>query len=411
MSGRMRSRRVTIAGLAVALACAAVLASALPALAAPAGGVDLANLVLGTEQVATGFASPLYVTGARDGSGRLFVVEQGGLIKVVRNGVVQPTPYLDLSALTRASGEQGLLGLAFSPGYRVNGRLYVDYTDLAGNTVVARYTVADPAADVAAITSTQVILRVTQPYPNHNGGCLQFGPDNYLYIGMGDGGSAGDPGNRAQNRRSLLGKLLRIDTGDRKASTTWTGRYKIPPSNPYAKRRGVKREIWSYGLRNPWRFSFDSATRDLWIGDVGQDAREEVDFAKAGSKGQNWGWHVWEGSIRYTTRPRRVSRKGYSFPIAQYSHPQGESITGGYVYRGSQYPALQGTYLYADFIKGWIGGVRRTTPSGRLLRRPQRAALLQTSGMISSFGTDDARELYFTDYAGGTLYRVTATTR
>lgn len=382
-----------------------------PALAAPAGGVDLSHLALGTVQVAAGFDRPVYVTSARDGSGRLFVVEQSGRIRIVRDGIVQATTYLDLNSLTTAGGERGLLGLAFSPGYRVNGRLYVNYTDHSGNTVVARYVVADPAADVAAIKATRVILRVAQPYANHNGGCLQFGPGDYLYIGMGDGGSAGDPGNRAQNRRSLLGKMLRIDTGDRTLASTYSGTYKIPPSNPYAKRKGIRKEIWSQGLRNPWRFSFDSATRDLWIGDVGQDAREEIDFAAAGTSGQNWGWHLWEGTARYVTAPRRLSKRGYSFPIMQYSHPIGESVTGGYVYRGSAFPALKGTYLFADFVNGWIGGVRRTTPSGKLLRTPQRAALLQTTASISSFGVDEAQNLYFTDYAGGTLVRITATTK
>jgi len=308
-------------------------------------------------------------------------------------------------------GERGLLGLAFSPGYATNGRLYVNYTDTSGNTVIARYTALDPASDTPTFAAPKTVLAVQQPYANHNGGNLQFGPDGYLYIGLGDGGSAGDPGRRAQNHKSLLGKMLRIDTGDRLGATPFSGTYRIPRSNPFYKKRGYRKELWAVGLRNPWRYSFDAQTGDLWIGDVGQDKWEEIDFARARRGGQNWGWNQWEGNHRYRTRPRRLSKRGYSFPIAEYRHPSGESITGGYVYRGSAYPALNGTYLYADFVNGWIAGVRRTSTTGRVLHRPQRARLLQTSAMISSFGQDDARELYFTDYRTGSVWRVTGTVK
>ena len=396
--------RIRIAGVMVAFAMSALVA--VPAMAA--GGVDLASLSLGANVAYGGFDHPVYVTGAGDGSGRLFVVEQAGKIRVVRSGVVQAAPYLDLSALTAMFGERGLLGLAFSPGYATNGRLYVNYTNTAGNTVIARYTAVDPTSDTPTFATPQTVLYVRQPYPNHNGGNLQFGPDGYLYIGLGDGGNAGDPGRRAQNHMSLLGKMLRIDTGDRPGTVPFSGTYRIPKSNPFYKKRGYRKEIWAIGLRNPWRYSFDAETGALWIGDVGQDKWEEIDYARARRGGQNWGWNQWEGNHRYRTRPRRLSRRGYSFPIAEYRHPSGESVTGGYVYRGAAYPALRGTYLYADFVNGWIAGVRRTSVSGRLLRRPQKARLLQTTAMISSFGQDDARELYFTDYNGGSVWRVTA---
>jgi glucose/arabinose dehydrogenase len=405
---RMWSRIWLSASIAfAAIACSAILAT--PAMAA--NGVALGSLSLGAHAVVSGFDHPVYVTGAGDGSGRLFVVEQAGKIRVVRGGAVQPTPYLDLSGLTAMFGERGLLGLAFSPGYATNGRIYVNYTNTAGDTVVARYTALDPASDTPTFAAPQTVLSVAQPYANHNGGNLQFGPDGYLYIGLGDGGNAGDPGRRAQNHRSLLGKMLRIDTGDRPGTVPFAGTYRVPKSNPFYKKKGARKEIWSLGLRNPWRYSFDAATGDLWIGDVGQDAVEEIDFQPARKGGQNWGWHHWEGNSRYTSRPRKLSRRGYSFPIAQYRHPTGEAVTGGYVYRGSAFPALKGTYLYADFANGWIAGVRRTTPSGKLLKKPQKGVLLQTSALVSSFGVDDAQELYFTDLKGGAVWRVTAGTK
>ena len=407
--------RATVARAARRGAIAAVLAlsvavAAVPhAVAAPAGGVDLPRLSLGAEKVVSGLEKPLYVTGARDGSGRIFVVEQGGTIRVVRAGIVQPTPFLDLRSLVNTDGlELGLLGLAFSPTYRTTGRFYVYYSDTAGSTVLFRYVAQDPASDTPAITRQRVVLRLTQPTVYHRSGCLQFGRDGYLYVGTGDGGPFYDPLNRAQSRASLLGKVLRIDTGDRPGRKPYWGTYRVPKDNPFYAKKGARKEIWSYGLRNPWRFSFDSATGDLWIGDVGQDSVEEIDFAKAGSKGQNWGWHRWEGNVPTPGQPRRLTRRGFSFPIVRHAHPQAEAIVGGYVYRGSKYPALRGTYVYADYEWGWIAGVRRTTPSGKLLKRRQNEMLLQTQSVISSFGVDDARELYFTDWADGSVWQVTA---
>ena len=414
---KIRTRLTALAALALLAAMAVCLPSAAPATSASAAlspalttGVDLAHLQLGLSAEATGFDLPLYVANAGDGSGRLFVVEQTGRIKVVRGGVVQPQPFLDVSGAISTGGERGLLGLAFAPGYATNGRFYINYTDHNGDTTIQRCTASDPASDTPVITR-KTILTVKQPYSNHNGGCLQFGPGNYLFIGMGDGGSGGDPGNRAQNRTQLLGKMLRIDTGDRVSPATFTGTYKIPTSNPFYTKKGARKEIWAVGVRNPWRFSFDSATGDTWIGDVGQDKYEEIDFQSAGRKGQNYGWHVWEGNHRYTKKPKTVSKKGYTFPILEYKHPSGEAVTGGYVYRGSAYPALYGTYIYADYLGGWFAGVKRFSTSGAKLANPQRARLLSTSGQISSFGVGEDRELYACDWQNGIVYHVTATTK
>ena len=324
--------------------------------------------------VATGFSRPDYVASAGDGSGRLFVVEQTGKIRVLKGGRILPTPFLDLSGRVSGKNEQGLLGLAFAPGYATNGRFYVDYTDVNGDTVVAAYH-ADPKGDVAEGGSARPILAVKQPYANHNGGCLQFGPDGLLYIGMGDGGGGGDPGHRAQDLKTNLGKILRVGPG------------------------GVV-SIWQLGLRNPWRFSFDRATGDLYIGDVGQNAWEEIDFAPKGVGSLNYGWNLWEGDHPYpsTAKPSRV---GYTFPVAEYPHPDGEAVIGGYVYRGAANPSWTGTYFYADEVTGKLWALRRSDKgawTGKLLA--------QTGRTISSFGEDQTGELYVTDLRDGTVYRM-----
>ena len=365
---------------------------------------DLAHLRITLVQRWTGFTAPVYVTSAHDGSGRLFVVEQPGRIRVIRDGKVAAGSFLDISQMVTYGGERGLLGLAFSPSYSTNGIFYVDFVDLNGNTVIARCTVRDPASDTPHVNSLTPILRINQPpYPNHKGGCLQFGPDGYLYIGMGDGGSAGDPGNRAQNPKVLLGKLLRIDPEHAGGS----GGYSIPAGQPMHP--GWAPEVFAIGMRNPWRFSFDASTSALWIGDVGQDAWEEVDVAKAAVGGQNFGWHVWEGNHAYPPGSS-ASKAGFVFPIAEYPHPKGESITGGYVYRGAGHPALVGTYVYADFVKGWLGALRTTLPGGTPLASPQTKTMLTGVGQPSSFGIDDAGELYMVDYRGS-IFAVTAQVR
>ena len=362
---------------------------------------DLAHLQLTLEARWRGFNHPVCLANAGDASGRLFVAEQGGTVRVIRNGRVVSRSYLDVSSLVSTGGERGLLGMAFAPNFAGNGRVYIDYTDVNGDTVIARYTARDPASDAPAWGAPQRLLHIRQPYANHNGGCLQFGPGGYLWIGMGDGGSAGDPGNRAQNPGVLLGKLLRIDVEGPAAGS----RYAIPAGQPVMP--GWAPEVWMIGLRNPWRFSFDPASGRLWIADVGQDAWEEVDVVRPQVGGQNLGWPLWEGLHSYRPNPRR---DGFVVPILDYPHPTGESISGGYVYRGSKYPALVGTYLYGDFVKGWIGAVRTTAPDGTALAQPEARTLLTGVGQPSSFGIDESGELYVLDY-GGTIYGVTAHSR
>ncbi|HMC59562.1 MAG TPA: PQQ-dependent sugar dehydrogenase, partial [Candidatus Solibacter sp.] len=243
-----------------------------------------------TTQIASGIAAPTDIQSANDGSGRLFLVQQSGMVRIFHGGAVSSRPFLDISAKTHADGERGLLGLAFPPGFAQKQRFYVDYTDLNGDTTIAQYRVS-PNADVADAASETVLLKIAQPFANHNGGQVRFGPDGYLYIGMGDGGSGGDPFGNGQNRGALLGKLLRVDV------ETDPARVRIPPDNPFVNVAGARPEIWAFGLRNPWRFSFDRATGDLWIADVGQDSYEEVDFQPASSHGgENYGWNLMEAT-------------------------------------------------------------------------------------------------------------------
>ena len=280
---------------------------------------------------------------AGDGSGRLFVVEQSGVIRVLRDSGVNPLPFLDIRGKIRSGGERGLLGLAFPPGFQEKQYFYLNYTNLAGDTVVARYRVTgDP--DVADPTSETVVLTFNQPFGNHNGGQLRFGPDGYLYIGTGDGGSGFDPFNNGQTPGKLLGKMLRIDV------ESDLGQYQIPPDNPFLADAAFRPEIWGLGLRNPWRYSFDRDTGDLWIADVGQNRAEEIDFQPASSQGgENYGWSVMEG-LRCVNAG--CSMAGLTLPVHEYSHTGGDcggSVTGGHVYRGNRSPGLRGTYIYGDF--------------------------------------------------------------
>ncbi len=356
---------------------------------------DPASFTLGVEKVLDGFKEPLFLTGAGDGSGRLFVVEKGGTIRVVVNGVTQPDPFLDITPLVRSSGpEQGLLGMAFHPQYAANGRFFVAYTASNGDDSVAEYRVsgtvnrADPA-------SARVLLAIPDPAPNHNGGMLAFGPDQYLYIGTGDGGGGNDQYKNGQNLGALLGKMLRIDinSGDP---------YGIPSDNPFAGQAGARPEIWAYGLRNPWRYSFDSATSDLYIADVGQDRYEEIDVQPAASQGgENYGWNLMEGL--HCLSGDSCDRSGLTLPVAEYDHGQGCSITGGYVYRGQQWPALTGVFLYGDFCSGRIWSLSQAADGSWVQNE-----LAQTKLGISSFGQDDAGELYLTDLNGGSIYHLTA---
>ena len=333
--------------------------------------------------VAEGLEHPLYVTHAGDGSGRLFVVEQPGRIRIVTQGRLLASPFLDISDRVRHAGEQGLLGLAFHPEYKRNGRFFVNYVRRSdGHTVIAEFRTSSNA-DVAQ-ADERLLLTVAQPYPNHKGGMVEFGPDGFLYIALGDGGSGGDPGNRGQNRNELLGKLLRIDV-DRGTP------YAIPSDNPFAV-GGGRSEIFAYGLRNPWRFSFDRQTGELWAADVGQNKWEEIDVVK---RGGNYGWRVMEGTHCFLPRDG-CARDGLIPPVAEYGHDKGRcSITGGYVYRGSRLPALRGAYLYGDFCSGEIFALAEGT----------QQILLATGLQIASFGQDQDGELYVVGH-GGTIHRI-----
>ncbi|MBI5232308.1 MAG: PQQ-dependent sugar dehydrogenase [Coriobacteriales bacterium] len=355
----------------------------------------------------SGFNKPLGVTSANDGTGRLWVVEKTGKIKVITKG--RTSLWLDLSSkITPGSNgpnEQGLLGLAFSPRYRNNGRFYVNYTDRWGNTVIARYVAIPSTSSKPKITFAGTVLWVDQPAANHNGGCLQFGPDRYLYVGMGDGGPGGDPAGRAQNRNTLLGKVLRLDAD----GVPNGGTHRPIPTNPFVGTPNTRPEIWSYGVRNPWRFSFDRTTGDVWMADVGQNTWEEVDFQPAGQGGQNWGWVRWEGDHAYPPGSVEPTRTGFTFPIAEYGHLDsdpngGESVTGGYVYRGAKYPGLAGIYFYADYISGRVWGLKRTVAGQDVVvDGPQE--LLDTSLFISSFGESDTGQIYMTAF-NGSVYRL-----
>ena len=336
--------------------------------------------------------TPIGIFNAGDGSQRLFIIEQKGLIRILKDGQLALQPFLDIQERIESGGfEQGLLGLAFHPRYVENGLFYVNYTDLGGDTVIARFQVSAESPDLADPASELILLQVKQPYENHNGGGMAFGPDGFLYLGLGDGGSAGDPQGNAQNLTNLLGKLLRIDVDGAEP-------YVIPSDNPFAQQGGMP-EIWAYGLRNPWRFSFDRLTGDLYIGDVGQSAWEEINFLPAGDRGGvNFGWDFMEGNHAYEgTAPASLPLTG---PVAEYSHDLGCSVTGGVVYRGSALPAWYGIYLFSDFCSGNIWGLYRDAAGAW-----QQALLYMSLGRITSFGEDEAGEVYAADH-NGVIYRL-----
>ncbi len=345
----------------------------------------------------SGVANVVQVTHAGDGTGRVFVVQQAGYVRLVIGGVLQATRFLDIHTKVIAGGEQGLLSIAFPPGFAAKQYFYVNYTRAGdGATVISRIPVsADP--NVADPAAEQILLVIPQPYANHNGGQLAFGPDDgYLYIGMGDGGSGGDPENRAQNPLSPLGKILRIDV------ESGANPYAIPPSNPFTGNPAWLPEIWALGVRNPWRFSFDRLTADLYIADVGQSAYEEVDFQPAGSAGgQNYGWRIMEGLHCYNPNP--CNPAGLTLPVAEYPHGPGCSVTGGFVYRGTASPTLAGIYFYGDYCSGQIWGLRET--AGQWESR----MLLDTGLNITCFGEDEAGEVYVGGYAGQ-VYRISGET-
>ncbi len=366
---------------------------------------DATQIRISFSRVARSLSKPVFVTHAGDGSGRLFIVEQGGRIKILRNGSVLATPFLNISAKVSKGSEQGLLGLAFHPDYEVNGRFYIYYTDVNGDIVIARHLVSGNP-DVASATAL-TILKIGHPtYTNHNGGMLAFGPDRYLYAGTGDGGSSGDPGNHGQSRDTLLGKILRIDIDN----TAPGKNYAIPPGNPYAGPTAGLDEIWSFGLRNPWRFSFDGRTGDLWIGDVGQNRYEEIDRSKAvngvdAGKGLNYGWRVLEGNACYNPSSG-CSTSGKTPPMTVYSHSSGCSVTGGYVYRGLAYRGLVGGYLFGDFCSGRVWALRAHGPATQ-----SPVLMANTNLAISSFGEGPDGTIYVTDLGSGDVWAVVAAYR
>jgi glucose/arabinose dehydrogenase len=339
-------------------------------------------------EVARGLKQPVHLTHAGDGSGRLFVVEQEGNIRIIENGKLLATPFLDIRERVSSGGERGLLSVAFHPRYMENGLFYVNYTtrDDGLHTIVSEYRRITPqSADQA---SERVLLKIKQPFSNHNGGQLAFGPDNYLYIGMGDGGAANDPDNHGQRTETLLGALLRIDIDRRSAAQP----YGIPADNPFRGKPGFREEIWAYGLRNPWRFSFDAGSHWLYLADVGQDDEEEIDVIR---KGGNYGWNTMEGNICTPAVSRSCKQAGLELPIYVYPHPEGFSITGGFVYRGSAIAGLCGVYVYGDYSTQRIWGLRY---NGRKVTRQRQ--LLKTRHAISSFGQDGQFELYVVDHGG-----------
>lgn len=358
--------------------------------AEPAMGPDERPIVILAPVVTEGLENPLFLTHADDGSERLFIVEQPGRIRMLEGRTLLPAPFLDMTPLVLSGGERGLLGLAFHPDYRRNGRLFVNYTRKPdGATVVAEY--RRGATAVSASPKERILLLVPQPYPNHNGGMIAFGPDGYLYVGLGDGGSKGDPDNRAQNPEDLLGKILRIDVdhGDP---------YGIPADNPFAK-GGGRPEIYAMGLRNPWRFSFDVKTGSLWVADVGQYKWEEINRVV---RGGNYGWRIMEGA--HCFHPSTACRNSlFSLPLYEYFHDKGRcSITGGYMYRGQSISSLAGTYVYGDFCSGEIFALQNS-PKDQPLQEARM--ILKTSLHISSFGEDGAHELYVLDHKGA-VYRL-----
>ncbi|MDD2902890.1 MAG: PQQ-dependent sugar dehydrogenase [Syntrophales bacterium] len=343
----------------------------------------------------SGLQAPVVISHAGDGSGRLFMVEQGGIIKVAVNGVLLTSPFLNITAKVLSGGEQGLLGLAFPPNFAASRHFYVYYTTLTGDNVVARYTVSgDPS--LADSTSELIILTLSHPtYTNHNGGQLAFSPnDGFLYIGTGDGG--GTPQN-AQDPQSLLGKILRLDV---ESAPDMGLNYRIPPTNPFFGSAGVRQEIWALGLRNPWRFSFDRLTGDLYIGDVGQATYEEVNFQAASSGGgENYGWNILEGPACYNPPQNCVPPAGYAPPVMYYNHTEGIAIVGGYVYRGARFRPLQGIYFFGD-LNGKIWGLQRVAGSW------QRRLLSNSGFTISTFGEDEAGNLYVANLASGIVYEI-----
>lgn len=357
-------------------------------------------------KISSDFDYPIYLTHAGDGSQRLFGVEQSGQIFIIQDGKFNPTPFLDLGSLviedilSGGYSERGLLGLVFHPQYKQNGLFFVHYNNKQGDTIIARYKVSSNDANRADPQSAKVLMTVKQPYDNHKGGQLAFGRDGFLYIGLGDGGSTGDPQGYGQNKNTKLGKVLRIDVNTPDSADPNALAYAIPPSNPFVNQANTAPEIWAYGLRNPWRFSFDRETGDLYIGDVGDSKIEEINFQPAESKGgENYGWNYFEGLEKFRTDPEP---EGLVKPFHTYTRAQGCAVVGGYVYRGNLIPALRGVYFFADYCTGRIWSAFRDAAG-----KWQIAIFTETKSPISSFGENENGELYLVGYKTG-IFRLKA---
>ncbi|MEP6514169.1 MAG: PQQ-dependent sugar dehydrogenase [Parafilimonas sp.] len=354
------------------------------------------DFTTGLIKFSSGYSSPLDIENC--GDSRLFIVQKDGRIFIAdSSGTKLSTPYLDIRSRVRdAGGEQGLLGLTFDPNYSTNGYFYIDYINNSRNTQISRFKVKNNNANLADTGSEKLILQVAQPFDNHNGGYIRFGPDGYLYIGMGDGGSEGNPTNSAQDHNSLLGKMLRIDVH------SGSDPYHIPPDNPFVNSAGFKKEIWSLGLRNPWRWSFDAVRGDLWIGDVGQDEWEEIDAEPARSHGgKNYGWRCYEGYHNYNTS-NCGPKSDYVSPVTEYGHVNGNcAVIGGFVYRGSKYPRMIGKYFYTDYCSGTFWALYRDG------NKPKTRVVYNGSLFsYTSFGEDYKKELFVVNYLNGTIYRL-----
>ena len=369
--------------------------SPVPSASAAAGPFDPTGVTVHVQVALSGLSAPVDVANAGDGSGRLFVVEQAGRIQVVRDGTVKPRPFLDIVSRVASGGERGLLGLAFHPDYPTDPRFFVDYTDRAGNTVVSSFRVGPTDPDRADPASETVLLHVSQPFANHNGGAVEFGPDGRLYIALGDGGSGGDPQGNGQRLDTLLAKVLRIDI-DHAASGA---PYSVPADNPFIATAGARPEIWLTGLRNPWRLRFDRATGDLWIGDVGQNLWEEIDVARAGVGGQNFGWNTMEGFHCFHP-PEGCNQTGLTLPLAEYGHDLGCAVIGGVVVRDARQGPLDGGYLFGDACSDnlWL-----MDPTGEGRRDP--VIIKKLGRTLSSIGEAEGGAVYATSLDHGELLR------
>jgi Glucose/sorbosone dehydrogenases len=409
-------RPAGIAGAALAIAaivvgaCAPTASSApAPSRSAPAAvpaspgaspGFDAMDVRVKTDIVATGLTDPVDVTPAWDGSGRLFVVERPGRIRIVKDGTLLHDPFIDIHERITSGGERGLLGLAFHPDYPADPRFFVDYTDLNGDTVVSEFRAGGTDPDHANRDSERVLVRIQQPYANHNGGGLAFGPDGMLYISTGDGGSSGDPQGHGRDLGTLLAKILRIDVdGDH-----GTAPYVIPSDNPFVGRSGARPEVWLTGLRNPWRMRFDRKTGDLWIGDAGQDAWEEIDVARAGVGGLDFGWNTMEGDHCFQPASG-CDQTGLTLPVAEYGHDVGCAVIGGAVVRDPDQPKLDGGYVFGDTCTGTIWML---DPVGDGRDRSPASVVATIEPSLSAINEGEDGMIYATVVESGHLLRISA---